>query len=170
LVTGQYIEVQPASKNMGPQKNFVALASPPETARQESGLSLVLSAPRRGSLKAGVPVTYREITVGKVTGYELGQTADRVLIRILIEPKYAPLVRSGTRFWNTSGFDFDVGLFRGATVRTESLETMIQGGVAFATPDGERMGNPARPEQTFALFDKFEEEWLTWAPKIPLGK
>ncbi|WPN46444.1 MULTISPECIES: intermembrane transport protein PqiB [unclassified Pseudomonas] len=170
LVTGQYIEVQPAAKNLGPQKSFVALPTPPETAKQEAGLSLVLSAPRRGSLKAGVPVTYREITVGKVTGYELGQTADRVLIRILIEPKYAPLVRSGTRFWNTSGFDFDVGLFRGATVRTESLETMIQGGVAFATPDGERMGNPARPEQTFALFDKFEDEWLTWAPKIPLGK
>ena len=170
LVTGQYIEVQPAAKNLGPQKNFVALANPPETAKQEAGLSLTLSAPRRGSLKAGVPVTYREITVGKVTGYELGQTADRVLIRILIEPKYAPLVRSGTRFWNTSGFDFDVGLFRGATVRTESLETMIQGGVAFATPDGERMGTAARPEQTYPLFDKFEEEWLTWAPKIPLGK
>jgi paraquat-inducible protein B len=79
-------------------------------------------------------------------------------------------VRSGTRFWNTSGFDFDVGLFRGATVRTESLETMIQGGVAFATPDGERMGTVARPAQTFPLFDKFEEEWLTWAPKISLGK
>jgi paraquat-inducible protein B len=170
LVTGQYIEVQPALKNLGPQKNFVALAAAPETAKQEAGLSLVLSAARRGSLKAGVPVTYREITVGKVTGYELGQTADRVLIHILIEPKYAPLVRSGTRFWNTSGFDFDVGLFRGATVRTESLETMIQGGVAFATPDGERMGSPAQPAQTFALFDKFEEEWLGWAPKISIGK
>ncbi|AZO84584.1 mammalian cell entry protein [Stutzerimonas stutzeri] len=170
LVTGQYIEVLPAAKNLGPQKSFMALASPPEAVKREDGLSLVLSAARRGSLKAGVPVTYREITVGKVTGYELGQTADRVLIHILIEPKYAPLVRSGTRFWNTSGFDFDVGLFRGATVRTESLETMIQGGVAFATPDGERMGSPARPEQTFALFDKFEDEWLTWAPKISLGK
>jgi paraquat-inducible protein B len=170
LVTGQYIEVMPAAKNLGPQKSFMALASPSEAVKREDGLSLVLSAARRGSLKAGVPVTYREITVGKVTGYELGQTADRVLIHILIEPKYAPLVRSGTRFWNTSGFDFDVGLFRGATVRTESLETMIQGGVAFATPDGERMGSPARPEQTFALFDKFEEEWLTWAPKISLGK
>jgi len=170
LVTGQYIEVLPAAKNLGPQKSFMALANPPEAVKREDGLSLVLSAARRGSLKAGVPVTYREITVGEVAGYELGQTADRVLIHILIEPKYAPLVRSGTRFWNTSGFDFDVGLFRGATVRTESLETMIQGGVAFATPDGERMGSPARPEQTFALFDKFEEEWLTWAPKISLGK
>jgi len=162
--------VQPAAKNLGPQKNFVALPAAPETAKQEAGLSLVLSAARRGSLKPGVPVTYREITVGKVTGYELGQTADRVLIHILIEPKYAPLVRSGTRFWNTSGFDFDVGLFKGATMRTESLETMIQGGVAFATPDGDRMGGAAHPEQTFPLFDKFEDEWLTWAPKISLGK
>ncbi|ROL81950.1 mammalian cell entry protein, partial [Pseudomonas chlororaphis] len=170
LVTGQYIEVQPAAKNLGAQTSFVALPQPPEDAVAEAGLSLVLSAARRGSLKVGVPVTYREVTVGKVTGYELGQTADRVLIHILIEPKYAPLVRGGTRFWNSSGFGIDIGLFKGATVRTESLETLIQGGIAFATPDGERMGNPARPEQTFPLFDKFEDEWLTWAPKIPLGK
>ncbi|WP_447794376.1 MULTISPECIES: MlaD family protein [Pseudomonas] len=170
LVTGQYIEVQPAPKNLGPQKTFVALTNPPETAKEEAGLSLVLSAARRGSLKTGVPVTYREITVGKVTGYELGQTADRVLVHILIEPKYAPLVRSGTRFWNTSGFGFDYGLFKGATIRTESLETLVQGGIAFATPDGDRMGVPARPEQTFPLFDQFEDEWLTWAPKISIGK
>lgn len=170
LVTGQYIEVLPAVKSTGAQKNFVALAQPPESNVQEAGLSLVLSAARRGSLKVGVPVTYREVTVGKVTGYELGKTADRVLIHVLIEPKYAPLVRGGSRFWNSSGFGLDFGLFKGATVRTESLETLVQGGIAFATPDGERMGNPALPEQTFPLFDKFEDEWLIWAPKIPLGK
>jgi paraquat-inducible protein B len=170
LVTGQYLEVQPALKNQGPQKSFVALKEAPDAAVPESGLSLTLSAARRGSLKEGVPVTYREVTVGKVTGYELGATADRVLIHILIEPRYAPLVRTGSRFWNTSGFGFDFGLFKGATVRTESLETLVQGGIAFATPEGERMGNQARAQQTFALFDKFEDEWLTWAPKIPLGK
>lgn len=170
LVTGRYLEVQPAVKDLGPQKAFVALVQPPQVAVAEPGLSLVLSAARRGSLKVGVPVTYREITVGKVTGYELGQTADRVLIHILIEPKYAPLVRGGSRFWNSSGFGVDFSLFKGATVRTESLETLIQGGIAFATPDGERMGNPALAQQTFPLFDKFEDEWLLWAPKIALGK
>ncbi|KPA89984.1 MULTISPECIES: PqiB family protein [Pseudomonas] len=170
LVTGQYIEVQPATKKQGAQTSFVALKQPPEAQVAEAGLSLTLSAPRRGSLKEGVPVTYREVAVGKVTGYELGATGDRVLIHILIEPRYAPLVRTGSRFWNSSGFGFDVSLFKGATVRTESLETLIQGGIAFATPDGERMGAAARPQQTFALFDKSEDEWLTWAPKIPLGK
>lgn len=170
LVTGQYLEVQPAAKNLGPQRSFVALPEPPDLTAREAGLSLVLSAARRGSIKVGVPVTYREIPVGRVTGYELGQTADRVLIHILIEPRYASLVRGGSRFWNSSGFGFDIGLFKGATVRTESLETLIEGGIAFATPDGERMGNAALPQQTFALFDKAEDEWLQWAPKIQLGK
>ncbi|MFK8332117.1 MlaD family protein [Pseudomonas sp. BJa5] len=170
LVTGQYLEVQPAVKNLGPQRNFTALAQAPDFSAREPGLALVLSAPRRGSIKPGVPVTYREIPVGKVTGFELGQTADRVLIRILIEPRYAALVRGGSRFWNSSGFGFDFGLFKGATVRTESLETLIEGGIAFATPEGENMGNPARPQQTFALFDEAEPEWLQWAPKIQIGK
>lgn len=170
LVTGQYIAVQPAAKQLGPQTAFTALDQAPEAAISQAGLSLVLSAARRGSLKEGVPVTYREVSVGKVTGYELGSTADRVLIHILIEPRYAPLVRSGSRFWNTSGFGVDFGLFKGATIRTESLETLVQGGIAFATPDNGTMGNPARPEQTFPLFDKFEDEWLQWSPKIPLAK
>ena len=93
-----------------------------------------------------------------------------MLIHILIEPRYAALVRGGSRFWNTSGFGFEFGLIKGATIRTESLETLIQGGIAFATPDGEQMGKPALPQQTFALFDKAEEDWLQWAPKIPIGK
>ncbi|BFO02315.1 MlaD family protein [Pseudomonas guariconensis] len=170
LVGGLYLEVLPALKSKGPQRDFIALPEAPELTEPEVGLPLTLSAPRRGSIKPGVPVTYREVTVGKVTGFELGQTADRVLIHILIEPRYAALVRGGSRFWNSSGFGFDWGLFKGATVRTESLETLIDGGIAFATPDGDKMGSPARPQQTFALFDKPEDEWLLWAPKIQIGK
>ncbi|WP_137820593.1 PqiB family protein [Pseudomonas sp. 2FG] len=170
LVSGQYLQVQPATKAGALQTRFIALEQPPTVSARESGLSLVLSAPRRGSIKPGVPVTYREVAVGKVTGFELGATADRVLIHILIEPRYAMLVRTGSRFWNASGFGVDWGLFKGVKVRTESVETLIEGGIAFATPEGEQMGSPAKPEQTFALFDEANEEWLKWAPKIALGK
>ena len=161
---------QSAVKDRGPQRDFIALAEAPEVAGPEVGLPVTLSAPRLGSIKPGVPVTFREVAVGKVTDVELGQSADRVLIHILIEPRYASLVRSGSRFWNSSGFGFDWGLFKGATVRTESLETLIDGGIAFATPEGERMGTPARPRQTFPLFEKAEDEWLQWAPKIQIAK
>lgn len=170
LISGQYLEVKPAAKVQAPQRDFIALAEAPEVKETEVGLPITLSAARRGSIKPGVPVTYREVKVGKVTSYELGQSADRVLIHVLIEPRYAGLVRGGSRFWNSSGFGFDWGLIKGATLRTESVETLIDGGVAFATPEGEQMGNPARPNQTFALFDKAEDPWLEWAPKIPLSK
>ncbi|WP_192984604.1 PqiB family protein [Pseudomonas sp. EggHat1] len=168
LVSGQYLEVQPSAQKGARRTEFTALASPPNQAVREEGLRLVLSAPRRGSIKPGVIVSYREVPVGKVVDFELGPTSDRVLIHVLIEPRYAPLVRSGSRFWNASGIGVDAGLFKGVKVRTESLEALLEGGVAFATPNNPEMGGPAQPGQTFALFDEPQDVWMQWAPKIVL--
>jgi paraquat-inducible protein B len=168
LVSGQYLEVLPASKAGKQQLYFEARRQAPSAEVREAGLRLVLSSARRGSIKPGVVVSYREVPVGKVTDFELGPTSDRVLIHVLIEPRYAPLVRSGTRFWNASGIGVDAGLFKGVKVRTESLEALLEGGIAFATPDNTVMGGPAQPGQTFALNDEVNEEWLKWAPKIRL--
>jgi paraquat-inducible protein B len=170
LVSGQYLEVLPASKPGAAQTRFTALAEAPDSAAREEGLRITLSAPRRGSIKPGVIISYREVPVGKVLSFELGKTADRVFIHALIEPRYAPLVHSGSRFWHTSGVGVDASLFNGVKVRTESLESLMEGGISFATPNETQMGNRALNGQTFALHDDAEDEWLTWAPKIPLGK
>lgn len=168
LVTGQYLEVSPATKPGVFQNSFTVSESPPKASVREQGLRLVLSAARRGSIKPGVVVSYREVPVGKVTDFELGPTSDRVLIHVLIEPRYAALVRSGSRFWNASGIGVDAGLFSGVKVRTESLEALLEGGIAFASPNNPQMGGPAQPGQTFALHDEVKDEWLGWAPKIAL--
>ncbi|OHC20370.1 MAG: mammalian cell entry protein [Pseudomonadales bacterium RIFCSPHIGHO2_02_FULL_60_43] len=170
LVTGQYIEVQPSAQKAALKLDFTAAEAPPKASVREQGLRLVLNAARRGSIKPGVVVSYREVPVGKVTDFELGPTSDRVLIHILIEPRYAPLVRTGSRFWNASGIGVDAGLFSGVKVRTESLEALLEGGIAFASPDNPQMGGPAQVGQTFALQDEVKEEWLRWAPKIALEK
>ncbi len=170
LVTGQYLEVRPSSQKGAAQMSFTAAETPPKTNAREQGLRLVLSAARRGSIKPGVVISYREVPVGRVTDFELGPTSDRVLIHVLIEPRYAPLVRSGSRFWNASGIGVDAGLFSGVKVRTESLEALLEGGIAFASPDNPQMGGPAQAGQTFALHDEVSEEWLRWAPKIALEK
>ena len=168
LVSGPYLEVAPGKPGAAAQARFVGQEREPQKAGE--GLALVLSAARLGSIKPGNAVTYREVKVGEVTSYELGQTADRVLIRVLIEPRYVALVHTGSRFWETSGFGVDFSLFKGASLRTDSLESLIEGGVAFATPDGERMGQRALPGQTFALFKEPQGEWFDWAPKIELGR
>ncbi|MEN1528861.1 hypothetical protein, partial [Pseudomonas aeruginosa] len=49
-----------------------------------------------------------------------------------------------------------------------TMEALMEGGIAFATPNNAQMGEPAKPGQTFALFDSANDEWLEWAPKIPL--
>lgn len=168
LVSGNYLEVMPGRVGEQRQLAFRVDAQAPKA--MQGGLPLVLSTERRHSLKAGAPVTYREVKVGEVTAVELGATADRVLVHLLIEPRYAALVHTGSRFWSSSGIGIEAGLFKGVQVRTESLETLLAGGVAFATPDEPRMGSKALPGQTFALFDAPDESWLQWAPRIALDK
>jgi paraquat-inducible protein B len=170
LVSGQYLEVLPAAKAGKPQNYFEVRKQAPTAETREEGLRLILSTARRGSIKPGVVISYREVPVGKVTHFELGPTSDRVLIHVLIEPRYAPLVRTGSRFWNASGIGVDAGLFKGVKVRTESLEALLEGGIAFATPDNAVMGGPAKQGQTFVLNEEVNEEWLKWAPKIVLEK
>ena len=81
-------------------------------------------------------------------------------------PRYARLVRIGSRFWSASGVDVNVSLFKGVEISVESLRSLVAGGVAFATPDAS--SPPAKEGTIFVLHDKPQKEWLAWAPKIPL--
>ena len=72
--------------------------------------------------------------MGEVTGYRLSKDATSAIISVDIENAYAPLVRTTSKFWNASGINIDFSLFKGAKVRTESMQSILEGGIAFATP------------------------------------
>jgi paraquat-inducible protein B len=137
--------------------------------RLGDGLNLQLTTQRRGSIDAGDPVYYRQIEVGSVIGYKLGDNANEVVIFINIRPYYAPLVRSNSIFWNVSGMRVDASLVGGVKIETESLQAILDGGIAFATPDNADMGDAASQGMSFQLHEKLKESWLSWSPKIPLG-
>ncbi|MDJ0788252.1 MAG: MlaD family protein [Myxococcota bacterium] len=130
------------------------------------GLAIVLEAFSGASVKAGDPVTYRELEVGTIVERELSKDARTVRIHAEIEPEYARLVRSNTRFWNTSGIHAHLGL-SGLEIDTGSLQSMLAGGVAFATPD--EKGTPVRPGTLFPLHPKPEKEWMHWSPAVWMG-
>jgi paraquat-inducible protein B len=115
-------------------------------------------------------VSYRGIAVGEVTSLELSPDAASVLVHLLIEPRYSKLVYSGSKFWNESGLNVDFSLFKGAQVRTDSVEDLLEGSIAFATPTDARKGAPARQGQIFDLSDEVQDEWLQWRPRIAIGK
>jgi paraquat-inducible protein B len=145
-----------------------------ESARQiepadKTGLKVILRTDGLGSITKKNNVFYREIVVGKVTGYELAATADHVLIYVEIEPRFAPLVRENSVFWNASGIDVHFGLFSGLEMHTESLKSILAGGIAIATPDNGDMGKRAKQNTTFKLYPQVKDEWLKWTPKIRLA-
>jgi hypothetical protein len=111
---------------------------------------------------------YREVEVGKVTAVELSGDASFVALHAAIEPRYAPLVRSRSVFWNASGIHASFGIFSGADIDVESLSALLRGGIAFATPKD--AGAAADDGATFALHSEAKEEWQSWAPHIRLPK
>lgn len=163
LISGVYISVKPGSGKTRYQ--FQGLAKAPTTTIQQTGLQLILQAEQLGSLKQDAPVYYRDVPVGKVTGYSLGSTAQYVDISVNIEDRFASLVTSESKFWNISGLAIDFSLFRGAKIRTDSLESILAGGIAFATPEG---GENAGEGSRFKLHSEAEDAWLQWNPAISL--
>jgi paraquat-inducible protein B len=166
LVFGQYLAVEPGS---GPtQYHFTGREAPPEQYLSQNGLVLRLQAPSLDSIKAGRSVFYRKIPVGRVTGFELDNSAQHVNIFVHIDPRYAPLVKANSVFWNATGINFDFGWLSGASLKTGSVQSILAGGIAFATPN--TPGAAATDGAQYKLHEAPEAHWLEWAPKIPLTR
>lgn len=162
LLGPRYIAVAPGQG--GPMRDFVGRErSPEEEEIVADGLRIVLESARAGSLSVGAPVTYREVRVGAITGFELDSSGQKVLIEVVIAPQHARLVRHNSVFWNTSGASLDVG-FKGVTVRAESLSTIVAGGIAFATPT--KAGDRVASGHHFTLADAVDDDWLKWSPDL----
>ncbi|MEA3522568.1 MAG: MlaD family protein, partial [Campylobacterota bacterium] len=126
------------------------------------GLRVAVSAARRSSLKVGSPVLYRQIQIGDIEEYRLSDDATQVEFSLFIDPCYAHLVRNNSYFYNASaiGIDIDLG---GIKVKTETLETMMAGGIILVTPT--EFKDEAKEMQIFKLHDEAQEEWMHWHPK-----
>jgi paraquat-inducible protein B len=160
VISGPYIEVRPGTGQA--REDFVGQDRPP-VATGEAGLGIVLRASRLGSLRPNSPVYYRGIEVGAVQESRLSTDAGEVEILVAIEPRYAKLVRQGSRFWSVSGVKVDFGLFKGLSIDMQSLRSLATGGVAFATPGGR---GPARNGAAFRLYERANPAWLAWTPRI----
>jgi paraquat-inducible protein B len=147
---------------------FILAADEPVNKTRNTGLNLVLEASRLGAIKAGVKIYYRQIAIGEVLGVKLGQRADRVQMFINIAPAYQNLIRDNSVFWNASGIQLQAGLFSGVDLRTESLESILSGGIAVATPD--TPGTPVGQGTTFELNSELDDDWLDWSPQIELSQ
>ncbi len=156
LLSGAYIGLDPAG---GPNGNkasvatkfsFVGLEVPPEVTQDRPGKRFTLKAHDLGSLDIGSPLYYRRIAVGQVVGYRLDSSGNGVDIQVFVDAPNDAHVNEGTRFWNASGVDFSVDA-RGLEVRSQSLLSVILGGVAFDSIET-RTHAAAKADASFVIY------------------
>jgi paraquat-inducible protein B len=130
------------------------------------GLRIVVEAHHLGGAKVGDPVSYRELTVGEVISQELTTDSRKLRLHLNIQNRYRNLVRSNSKFWNASGITADLGL-TGLHVRAESMQALLAGGIAFATPDSP--GHLVKEGSVFKLHPEVKDKWLAWKPVLWRG-
>ncbi len=158
LVSGGYIEMDPAGRDGAEKLQFTGLEQPPGVRSGEPGRTFVLKAQRVGSLTAGAPVFWRDITVGEVLGYDIGDGNGPVTVNIFVRAPYDGFVRQRSHFWNASGLSVEAGA-QGLHVEVASLQALLSGGVAFDTPprvNGPGLGAAASGTE-FPLYRNYDE-------------
>lgn len=132
--------------------DFDGLENPPAVTYGAPGKSFVLHAEDLGSLDIGSPLYFRRVQVGRVASYELDKDGKGVTFTIFIDGPYDQFVTRSSRFWNASGLDVSLGA-NGLKVNTQSLATVLAGGVAFQDPPGPHDATPAPEGASYRLFD-----------------
>ena len=127
-----------------------------------NGLPLVLETNDALNITAGSPIMYRGVEVGTIKNLELNTLGDRVLIHVLIAPKYQHLVRQNSEFWIASGYDFSLSLTGGAQFNTGSVQQLLKGGISFSTPSGTVVQAQAKANQHFLLQVKRPMDAQKW--------
>ncbi len=150
LFSGAYIGLDPGKPGK-PATHFQGLEKPPVVTEELLGSQFVLRASSLDSLQIGDPVYFRRIEVGQVVDYKLDEDGQAVTIEVFIHDPHHKRVSKNTRFWNASGLDVTIDA-DGIRVDTESLVTLMIGGIAFDTPANEEPGEPAAENEVFNLY------------------
>ena len=154
LLSGTYVGLD-AGKSAEARREFTALDDAPVVSFDVPGRYFTLHAETLGSIGIGTPVYFRRMQAGQVTGYRLGEHGKRIEVRVFIKAPYDRFVTDDTRFWNAGGVDVKLGA-DGVQVNTESLTSILAGGLAFLTP-ADSPDEPAAAERAFRLFATREE-------------
>jgi paraquat-inducible protein B len=149
LLSGNYIGFQAGTSTVE-DSDFIGLEKAPFVAGR-LGHVYTLKADDLGSLAVGSPVHYRHLPVGQVVSFELAPDGKSVDIQVFVSTPYDNFVSLGTRFWRVSGIGVTVDS-NGLDIRTESLASLLVGGLSFDAPPFVHDTTVAPPDSVFPLY------------------
>jgi paraquat-inducible protein B len=155
LLAGSYIGGDPGASKTE-RRHFVGLETPPAITSDLQGRRFTLRADDLGSLDVNSPVYYRGVVAGRVVSAELPPDGRNVMVGVFVHAPYDKFVNHETRFWNASGVDLSLDA-SGVKLQTQSLVTLLLGGIAFETPPDVQVEGPAAERTEFALWGNRNE-------------
>jgi len=164
IISGAYIGLE-IGKSSTQQRNFTALDTPPQVLSDVPGRYFVLKSTDLGSVDYGTPIYFRRLLVGQVVSYELDKDGKTLTIKVFVNAPYDQYVTPETRFWQASGIDVSLTA-SGLSVQTQSVMSMLVGGLAFETPATGPALPPAETSTVFALYSSRAEAYRP-PPKNP---
>jgi paraquat-inducible protein B len=153
VISGAYIAFDPGHSKKR-RSEFVGLEMPPPITSDRPGRRIVLRGDDMGSLDVGSPIYLRRMQVGQVTSLALddqGGVAKGVVLEAFVNAPFDKYVTTAAHFWHASGIEMSVGP-RGFNLDTQSLATILLGGIAFETSPEGPAAPPAQDGAEFTLF------------------
>ncbi len=155
LVGGSYIGVDAGTSNES-RDEFIGLETPPAVSMDIPGRLFILHAADVGSLDTSSPILYRRMQVGQVISTELDRDGKGVTIKAFIRAPFDQYVKTSSIFWHASGIDLTLNA-NGVKINTESMVSILLGGIAFQTPQDQADAQPAASNSVFPLFSTRDE-------------
>jgi paraquat-inducible protein B len=150
LISGAYIGME-IGTSKEPKRDFVALETPPVVTGDAPGRFFVLKTSDLGSLDTGTPLFFRRLQVGQVASYILDKDGKFFTVKVFVKAPYDQYVTANTRFWQASGIDVSFSA-SGLSVQTQSLLSILIGGIAFESPASGAVLPAAEANTLFTLF------------------
>ena len=155
LISGAYVGME-IGQSKQTKHDFVALDTQPVVTIDAPGRYFILKTADLGSLDTGTPVFFRRLQVGQVVSYELDKDGGSLRIKVFVNAPYDQFVTQDTRFWNASGIDVSLSA-SGLSVQTQSVLSILIGGIAFETAVSDPVLPAAAPNSVFTLFNNRTE-------------
>jgi len=150
LISGAYIGME-IGNSKEQKRDFVALETPPVISGDSPGRFFVLKTSDLGSLDTGTPMFFRRLQVGQVASYALDKDGLSFTLKVFVRAPYDQYVTENTRFWQASGIDMQLSA-NGLSMQTQSLLSILIGGIAFETPANGPVLAAAEANTVFTLY------------------
>jgi paraquat-inducible protein B len=151
IISGAYIQFDPGPPGGDAQDSFKGLEDPPGRTYDEPGKTYIVQTERIGPVNKGSVIFYRDVNVGEVLSYDIGDGFGPIRLSIFVRAPYDQFVRPGTRFWNASGFGIEIGA-EGFRMQLQSLQSILAGGIDFETPEDQKNVPPVEEKSVFTLY------------------